>query len=579
MATVTAAADFLELLARSGLLSAEQTAVIVARHNLTGKSAEEVARTFVAENLLTQFQVDRLLDGRYRGFFIGPYQVLHILGSGGMGWVYVGVNRKTGQRVALKVLAERHSPDAGMVARFRLEAKAGERLKHPGIVRVYELGEAGSQHYIAMELVEGISLQEMMDRQKGPMPVDQACDIVYHAANALSFAHAAGMVHRDVKPANILVDQSGGVKILDFGLALLGKEERDEEFSLAMIFGHDCLGTADFIAPEQSYDSFKVDGRADIYSLGGTLYSALTGKPPFAHQPITQRLQANRTMTPRPLRSLNPDVPPGLAAIVEKMMAKEPEKRFASASEAAEALKPYARRRPASFVFQEILDLRAADARRRAAAHRKSTSASQTGSSRITPSSVARVSTDRLPEASVETDVGRDARRPSRSPNPSPLRTDAPAARPTRPSVTTNIGPHTTDPAIAASGAVLIAGEGLPEGVFPLLQQRVLIGRNYDADIRIDSKRVSGSHCEIVFEGGLWRINDLDSSNGVFLNGHPVREQWLSPGDRISIAGQYTYSFELAGNARRRFPVLKTLLFLAVLVAGAAAAYFLLLRN
>ena len=171
------------------------------------------------------------------------------------------------------------------------------------------------------------------------------------------------MVHRDVKPGNLLVQKTGSVKVLDFGLALIEKDE--DEFTLTMIAGQGCVGTADYIAPEQTIDSFAVDVRADIYSLGCTLYTALTASVPFPGDSIPQKLRAHRTKTPKPVSELKPEVPLPVQEILAKMMSRKPSDRYATAAEVAAALKPHARLSPAPFDFAKMLTQRAVEARQR----------------------------------------------------------------------------------------------------------------------------------------------------------------------------------------------------------------------
>lgn len=279
-ATITSGA-FIELLEKSRLLSPTQVAEVVAQYRLAElPSDRDRAQTLLTAGVLTTFQAERLLAGRYRGFFFDDYKLLEVLGVGGMGWLYAGEEMSTGRKVALKVLADRFKEDRGMVARFELEAKAGMGLTHPNIVRTLKVSQAGDVHYMVMEFVEGIGLHEFVGLH-GRVKWQQACDFIRQAALGLHHTHRAGIIHRDVKPPNLLVEHEGNVKIVDFGLALLGKETREDEFSLAMIFGHDCLGTADYMAPEQSRDSFSVDPRADVYGLGCTFYAILSGKVPY----------------------------------------------------------------------------------------------------------------------------------------------------------------------------------------------------------------------------------------------------------------------------------------------------------
>jgi len=323
----------------------------------------EVAKTLVIEGLISSFQADWLVEGRFQEFVIDKFRVLDLLDAGGMGWLYLAEHTETRKKVALKVLSKNNGDDAGMKARFVLEARAGKRLGHPNIVQTFDLGETDDRlSYLAMDFVEGVNLMELIGLH-GPIAWKQACGFMRQAALGLSHAHEQGLVHRDVKPGNLLVDAQGELKILDFGLALLNDDE--DEFSLAMIFGHDCLGTADYIAPEQSLDSFTVDARADVYSLGCTLYFILTGVLPFPMKSISDKLAAHRTKTAESLTKLAPDLPKSLVEIVEKMMAKEPAKRFQSAAEVAEALESMAENQPACFDFSAVLSSRAAVARQR----------------------------------------------------------------------------------------------------------------------------------------------------------------------------------------------------------------------
>ncbi len=216
--------------------------------------------------MLTPFQAERLLEGRYRGLVIDRYRIREVLGFGGMGCVFIAEDPESDRKVALKVLSAEHALDAGMLTRMKLEAVAGMRLHHPNIIQTYRMDTTGAVHFLVMELVRGISLHELVALH-GAVKWQMVCDIGMQAAEALVAAHQQGIVHRDIKPANFLIEQNGVTRILDFGLALM-KDGEDEEFSLSMLFGHDCLGTPDYIAPEQTLDSKNVDGRADIYSLG-----------------------------------------------------------------------------------------------------------------------------------------------------------------------------------------------------------------------------------------------------------------------------------------------------------------------
>lgn len=323
----------------------------------------EFVKSLVTKGLLTRFQAEWLMDGRMDQFTIDQFKVLDILGTGGMGWVYVAEFQETSEKVALKVLTDKQ--DKGILARFKLEARAGLKLNHSNIVRTYKIDQTDDLFYVVMELVEGISVQELLDLRKSIL-WQQACDIVVQAARGLQHAHEAGLVHRDVKPSNLLIQQDGTVKILDFGLARLDDDE--DEFSLAMITGQDCMGTADYMAPEQTIDSYNVDARADIYSLGCTAYFALTGRVPFPVEATAEKLKSHRTKTPQSVRVHNPKIPQQVAEIVAKMMSKEPGQRYESAEEVARLMKPFALRQPTPFNFRSLLATRMVEARHRIAA-------------------------------------------------------------------------------------------------------------------------------------------------------------------------------------------------------------------
>ena len=367
MAVTQAVQDFLLLLKKSRLLDyndLQDAAVTIAQ--LNEPTSAQMANVLVEDGYLTRFQADRLLEGSSRGLVIDGYKLLEVLGRGGMGWLYVAEDIETKWRVALKVLPEEGRNDAGTLARFQLEAQAGMRLDHPNIVRSYKIGKYddiyGSVHYVVMELVRGVNLFELLVLKKR-LEVPQAADIVMQAAEALVYAHAQGLVHRDIKPENLLVCSDGTAKLLDFGLAMV--DENDEEFSMAMIFGQNRLGTADYISPEQYIDSYQIDHRADIYSLGCTLYFALTGKVPFPFATTAEKLKGHLKKQPTPIQDLRPDIPKRLAAIVQKMMAKRVENRIQTAADVVRYLKPLAQRQSIAFDFRAVLASRLAYAKKR----------------------------------------------------------------------------------------------------------------------------------------------------------------------------------------------------------------------
>lgn len=360
--------DFITLLEKSRLTSPGKIIDTTNRFGLRDKSnPKEVAARFIKEGLITKFQAERILKGSIRGLVIDDYRVVEILGFGGMGMVYVAEEKSTNWQIALKVLSDKFRGNDATKSRFQLEAEAGMKLDHPNIVHTRAIHETediyGPIHYVVMDLVKGVSLLEQLLLQ-GALPWQQACDVVLQAAEGLQHAHDSGMVHRDVKPENLLIRSNGTVKVLDFGLAMI--DDSDEEFTMAMIHGQDCLGTADYVAPEQTINSYTVDARADIYSLGCTFYAALTAKLPFPAKTNAEKIGAHRTKQPRSIRDISPNVPEKVDLIVRKMMAKRPENRISSASELVGHLKPLAERRDVKFDFPSILRWRARQAKRRA---------------------------------------------------------------------------------------------------------------------------------------------------------------------------------------------------------------------
>lgn len=328
------------------------------------ESPTDLAKLAVRALITTRFQAEEILKGRGRRLRVNHFVLLEVLGFGGMGLVYIARDTRNDERVAMKILGEQFKHDAGMRVRFRMEARAGMQVDHPKLVRTYECGTRedlyGSTEFMAMELFEGVTLLEGISFSSGPMKWDAACDVVSQAAKGLAYLHERGMVHRDVKPDNILVDMQGQAKILDFGLTLTDQGLNEEEFSLAMIFGQDCLGTADYIAPEQSLNSMQVDGRADIYSLGCTLYVALTARRPFPFDSRQATVQAHRT-APRPrVETINPKIPTELGDLIEQMMAIRREDRPANMEEVRERLKKFRRRRNWAFEFRQVLAQRCA---------------------------------------------------------------------------------------------------------------------------------------------------------------------------------------------------------------------------
>src|SRR5262245_3817069 len=269
------------------------------------------------------------------------YRLLGKLGEGGMGTVYRAQHSHLNRPVALKMLAGWRTRDPGAVARFRREMKVVGLLNHPNIVRAFDAGEADGMMYLVMELIEGADLTRLV-RRHARLSVADACEMARQAALALEHAHAHGLVHRDIKPSNLMLANSGQVKLLDLGLARL---QRSQSASGDTTGSDLVVGSFDYMAPEQADDPRAVDGRADLYGLGCTLYHVLTGRPPFGGPEYANprlKMDAHARAAPPPLGSIRPDIPAELAALLDRLLAKDPAERPGGADEVATTLTPLA---------------------------------------------------------------------------------------------------------------------------------------------------------------------------------------------------------------------------------------------
>lgn len=338
---------FLEIVAKSRLVEPDVLAKFTKKlHEKYGETlpqdAAKVAAAMVDAKLLTSWHTEKLLTGKYKGFFLGKYKLLGHIGTGGMSSVYLAEHVRMQDKRAIKVLPRTRVKDATYLARFQLEAKAIASLNHPNIVLAYDIDNEKDTHYIVMEYVEGVDLQVLV-RRDGPLEPSEAALLIAQAADGLQHAHQRGVIHRDVKPANLLLDLEGKVRLLDMGLALVAAQEEE---SLTVVHNENVLGTADYLAPEQALNSHTVDHRADIYGLGCTLYFLLTGKPPFPDGTLAQRIAKHQREMPPSIRKTRTDVPGELEGICVKMMQKEPQYRYQSAADVAEALRKFAAHAP-----------------------------------------------------------------------------------------------------------------------------------------------------------------------------------------------------------------------------------------
>jgi hypothetical protein len=337
MAALTSA-DLAGLLLRHRLLSSPQQSELNA---LADRLPEGRAflRELTRRGWLTAFQAEALLQGRAADLLLGPYVLLGLLGSGGMGRVYRAREAASGEVVALKVIKAEVVARPNAVQRFLRECRAVAQLDHPNVARSRGTGQARETYFLAMEYVEGTDLGRVV-QERGPLAVGLACEYARQAALGLQHAHEQGLVHRDIKPGNLRVTQDGRqVKILDFGLARFESEAglEDRLTQLGRM-----VGTVDFIAPEQALDSRKADIRADIYSLGCSLFFLLTGRPPFEGEDPLERLSTRLKDKAPSARALRAEVPAELDTVLVRLMAREPAKRYQTPAEAGAALEPFA---------------------------------------------------------------------------------------------------------------------------------------------------------------------------------------------------------------------------------------------
>lgn len=330
--------QLLTIIRKGALVPEEKLAALEAEGTLPA-NAEEALNALVHRGVLTTFHARHLRQGKYKGFLLGSYRVLRPIGRGGMGLVYQAEHTTLQRQVALKILRNSWGEQAGARERFLREGRAVAALDHPNIVRLYELNQDSDTWYLVLEYLQGRSLEERLHHE-GRVPQHQAVDYIRQAARGLQHAHDRGIIHRDVKPANLVVDAQGVVKILDLGLARFYEDQVD---NLTERVGG-VLGSPHYIAPEQARS--QVDPRSDIYALGATLYHLLLGQPPFPAPTIQQVLMHHQLRTPVAPHIRDPRISPELSAVVMGMLAKDPEHRFQSPAEIDLVLAPFAQAAP-----------------------------------------------------------------------------------------------------------------------------------------------------------------------------------------------------------------------------------------
>jgi tRNA A-37 threonylcarbamoyl transferase component Bud32 len=276
------------------------------------------------------------------GRFLAGYEILEPLGEGGMGRVFKARHGRLNRVVALKVIRPEQLAKPDALRRFQREARAAARLAHPNVVQIYDAAEAEGTHFLVMEYVAGRDLADLV-RTRGPLPVALAGHYIRQVSLALQHAHERGLVHRDIKPANLLLSADGTqVKVLDMGVARFLKPDETDSPGADLTRTGAVMGTPAYLAPEQARDARQVDIRGDIYSLGCTLYQLLSGQVPFRGESLAEVVLGHQLLEPPPLTEIRADIPPALQAILRKMMAKQPEARYQTPAEVAEALAEFA---------------------------------------------------------------------------------------------------------------------------------------------------------------------------------------------------------------------------------------------
>ena len=352
-------------LARSRLMSPDDVRTVYRQFQEEAKENAEDADLFrkflVSKNLLTEYQAALISRGHSDNFFLGPYKILDRIGKGRMAGVYKAVHN-LGQIVAIKALPPSKAKDPKVLSRFQREARMATQLDHPNIVRSFQVGESNGVHHIVMEYLEGETLDEVLAR-RGRLPVPEAVRIVVQTLVGLQQVYEKRLVHRDLKPANLMLvpppcDQpndttlNSTVKILDIGLGrtIWDEEETPENPETQLTTEGVLLGTPDYLAPEQARDARQADIRSDIYSLGCMLYHLLTGQPPFRDANVLTQMMKHATETARPLSEFIQPVPEGLQAVLNTMMAKDPDHRYQTPAEAAQALRVFLPNQPTAAV-------------------------------------------------------------------------------------------------------------------------------------------------------------------------------------------------------------------------------------
>ncbi len=333
---------FLETVCHSKLLGPGRLNVLIAEApKAVGKDLDKLGEHLVSCGALTHFQFTKLKQGIWQGLVLGHFHILSPLGRGGMGTVYLAhdTRKPAGKQalVALKVLPPKKAREEDRtLARFIREMDLAQRVSHPHLTKTYEAGDFSGVHFIAMEYIRGDSLKKFVS-DRGPLSDTRAARFFAEVADGLQSVHESGLVHRDLKPSNIMVTPNGHAKILDLGLALAVDEELPNDKKIVGGQGY-VVGTMDYIAPEQVDDPTGVDARADLYSLGCSMYFALTGQPPFPGGTSIEKMKKHQRDFADPISDFNPTLPAGFTRIIDRLMEKGPGNRFQTANAVRDAL-------------------------------------------------------------------------------------------------------------------------------------------------------------------------------------------------------------------------------------------------
>jgi serine/threonine protein kinase len=335
--------DLIELLRHNRLLPPDRLHELKQTIQPRFVDPRALGKYLVQRGWLTVYQVNRLMQGDGRDLVLGPYQILDRLGEGGVSNVYKAWDTSCNCPAALKLIRPDMLSNAEAVGRFRREIQVVTQLSHPNVVKAFGFSLEGDRPFLAMEYVEGNDLGKLV-QLSGPLPLEQACEYTRQAALGLHHAHERGLIHRDVKPQNLLVTEQGRVvKVLDLGLARLQRSPGQAETVNRLTRDGVVIGTPDYLAPEQARNPRSVDARADLYSLGCTLYYLLAGQPPFPGNSVMKKLLQHQQTAPDPVESLRPGLPAALSATLQKLLAKHPGDRHQTGAELAVALAPFCR--------------------------------------------------------------------------------------------------------------------------------------------------------------------------------------------------------------------------------------------